>query len=180
MNSHRLTRFRWEFIRWGGTACCAGRVQPTALSERFFTQCNAQRRLGPHSRTRRAAADAGRWAASTRIASAFWTQLGLLQEHRFCANQPSIPLREHASRTYQQSTWLRVLVSCAVSAVDMTSRTHVLCIEAVNIAARTRVLCLSAADIASSTRVLCRISSRYRFEYTRPVPYQQSYADTRP
>jgi hypothetical protein len=62
MNSHRLTRFRWEFIRWGGTACCAGRVQPTALSLRFSIQYDAQRRLGLQRGPRRAAADAGRWA----------------------------------------------------------------------------------------------------------------------
>jgi hypothetical protein len=58
MNSHRLTRFRWEFIRWGGTACCAGRVQPTALSLRFSTQYCAERRLGLRRGSHRAAADA--------------------------------------------------------------------------------------------------------------------------
>jgi hypothetical protein len=62
MNSHRLTRFRWEFIRWGGTACCAGRVQPTALSGRFSTLSYAERRRHVHRGPRRAAADASRWA----------------------------------------------------------------------------------------------------------------------
>jgi hypothetical protein len=37
-------------------------VQPTALSLRFSTLCNAQRRLGLERGSRRAAADAGRWA----------------------------------------------------------------------------------------------------------------------
>jgi hypothetical protein len=38
-------------------------VQPTALSLRFFTSSCAERRLGSHSRTLRAAADASRWAS---------------------------------------------------------------------------------------------------------------------
>jgi hypothetical protein len=63
MNSHRLTRFRWEFIRWGGTACCAGRVQPTALLGRFSTLCYVDRRLGLQCGPHWAAADARRWAA---------------------------------------------------------------------------------------------------------------------
>jgi hypothetical protein len=41
MNSHRLTRFRWEFIRWGGTACCAGRVQPTRRTRGDFPRGDA-------------------------------------------------------------------------------------------------------------------------------------------
>jgi hypothetical protein len=83
MNSHRLTRFRWEFIRWGGTACCAGRVQPTALSWQFFNQCSAQRRLGPRSPPPRAAADARRWAALSMWCSP------LLLPHRSIANLQS-------------------------------------------------------------------------------------------
>jgi hypothetical protein len=79
MNSHRLTRFRWEFIRWGGTACCAGRVQPTALSLRFSTLYSAQRRLDLHCGPRRAAADASRWASprcpSTSRSPAAWSYL---------------------------------------------------------------------------------------------------------
>jgi hypothetical protein len=74
MNSHRLTRFRWEFIRWGGTACCAGRVQPTALSLRFSASVCANCHLGSDLRTRRAAADASRWAALDICHSHFGTR----------------------------------------------------------------------------------------------------------
>jgi hypothetical protein len=54
------------------------------------------------------AADAGRWAASTRIASSPGMQLSLLREHTCCAYQQSSRLRVQASRPEKQSNRLRV------------------------------------------------------------------------
>jgi hypothetical protein len=59
------------------------------------------------------AADAGRWAASTRNASSFGMPLSLLREHTFCASQQPKQLRAVAPYAEKRSKRLRAVTSCA-------------------------------------------------------------------
>jgi hypothetical protein len=117
-------------------------MQPTGVSGAIF-RFGASVSAFPFGNLALApAADAGRWAASTRFACSFRTQLSLLREHTYCAEtqvkslqvcascaeNQSNRLRIHASRTEKQSRRLRAVAFCAYQH-SKRLRVHTSCAE---------------------------------------------------
>jgi hypothetical protein len=69
-------------------------MHPTALSLRFSIQYRAEWHLGPHSRTRRSAGDAGRWAGGPRFR---WFEFGCSAPATSCSVlEPPCPSHNRA------------------------------------------------------------------------------------